>query len=223
MSIFSGVNRVIFDLDNTLIKHNFELANINISKHLGLEGSEEFKAQLDNMFKYNAKYIKGKIVTKEYFAYIIETLMPILKTIDKTGLDLLDVIDKYHSGTLMEGADELLAYLSEKGYQIVVLTNWFYSYQRKILDRLGISKYFERIYAWDDYYAKPSHFAIIRALENTKPNNNVLIGDDGLSDITLAKTSGLKAIGFNVDYSRNSNVLRADVDVTRLVDIQKYL
>ncbi len=223
MSKFDGINRVIFDLDNTLIKHHFEREHVLIAKHIGLEGSTEFEKQLDNMFSNNLNYLKNIKVTKEYFCHVIEELMPILKKVGKTGEELLDIIDKYHSGTLMEGADELLEYLHESGYQIVAFTNWFGDYQFKILKKLGIDKYFERMYSWDDYYAKPHHQAMIRALGGTEPCKNVMIGDDVRGDVILPKSCGIKAIGFNVNYSVYKKDIKADADVTHLLDIKKYL
>jgi len=223
MSKFSGINRIIFDLDNTLIKHNFAREHELIANHFGLVDCEEFKKELEYMFLNNIKYLKNHIVTKEYFVYVIEELMPILKDIGKTGYDLLEVIDKYHSGTLMEGADEILSYLYSSGYQIVAFTNWFGHYQLKILKKFGIDKYFERIYSWDDYYAKPNHLAMIRALENTDPACNVMIGDDLRGDVILPKSCGVKAIGFNVNYGSYKRSVRADADITNLIDIKKYL
>lgn len=223
MNKFSSVNRVIFDLDNTLIQHNYDEECAIVAKYLELEGNEEFKKEFNNMFKNNSKYLKNTKVTKDYFIYVIEKLMPILKLSGKTGEDLLNVMDKYLIGTLMEGAKEILEYLYDSGYQIVILTNWFYDYQVNILKRLGIYKYFERVYAWDDYYAKPHSFAILRALENTDVVNNVMIGDDLISDIELAKKCNICSIGFNINYSKCKNNVMADANVLKLIDIKKYL
>ena len=224
MSRFSGVNRVLFDLDNTLIKHNFEKENEHIANHFDVEDKDEFRRQLDSMFKNSGQYIEGTIITKGYFVYVIEKLMPILKAIGKTGEDVLNALDMYHAGTLMDGAAETLKYLSNKGYQIVAFTNWFGEGQLKILKKLGIDDYFERIYGWDNYFAKPNYFAMLRALENTDASKNVMIGDNLHHDVILPKSVGVKTIGFNIDYKEGKNTtIRADADITRLMDIKKYL
>jgi len=223
MSKFSGVTRVIFDLDNTLIKHDYEQLSINISEHLGIKDQVAFRRQLDSMFQESSKYIKNKIVKIEYFASIIEKFIPMLKDVGVNGIEFLDMIDRYHTGTLMEDAKEVLDYLYDKGYQIVAFTNWFSKYQLNILKKLGIAEYFERIYSWDDYYAKPNHFAMLRALEGTDAKKNVMIGDDVLGDVILPKSNGVKAIGFNINYGRYVKSVKADADVTRLIDIKKYL
>ncbi len=226
MSMFSNVSRIIFDLDNTLIKHDFEGEQEFISRAIGLEGNADFKKQLENMFRTNINYIGWKVVTEEYFAEIIEHLIPILKEVDKTGMDVLNAIYDANPGELMCGAKDLLEYLQNSGYEIVVLTNWFYSHQFNALKRLGIFDYFERIYSWDTYYAKPNRLAMLRALGSTLPENNVVIGDDPLGDITVAKNCGINTIGFNIDYSklaRSKKIKVADVNVSSLYEIKYYL
>lgn len=223
MTIFSDVKRVMFDLDGTLIKHNFEKENLGLAAHFGLQGNKEFRSQLQHMFATNIQYIRNRKVSKEYFARIIEKTMPILETIGVSGLELLETIDMYHSGVLMDNAKEILGYLQEKGYEIVAFTNWFYSCQLMILKRLGIAEYFERIYAWDDYFAKPNRYAMLRALNNTEPNENVLIGDSTDTDVAYAKKFGVWSIGFNVDYEKYNCKVKADVDITDLIEIKKYL
>lgn len=223
MTMFSDVKRIMFDLDGTLIKHNFEKENLGLAAHFGLQGNEEFRRQLQQMFATNIKYIRNRKVSKEYFASIIQTTMPILETIGVSGMELLDTISLYHSGVLMDNAKDILEYLQEKGYEIVAFTNWFYSCQLMILKKLGIADYFERIYAWDDYFPKPSRYAMIRALNNTEPNENVLIGDNADTDVAYAKRYGVWAIGFNVDYKKHNSKVRADADIADLIEIKKYL
>lgn len=223
MTIFSGVKRIMFDLDGTLIKHNFEQENLGLAKHFGMQGNEEFRCQLMNMFATNIEYVKNRKVSRILFASVIERTMPILSTIGVSGVNLLDAIDEYHSGVLMNNAKEVLEYLYNKGYEIVACTNWFYNSQLKILRKLGISDYFERIYSWDEYYAKPSRYAMERALNNTEPKENVLIGDSAYTDIAYAKKYGVWSIGFNVDYEKYNSKVKADVDIADLIEIKKYL
>lgn len=226
MNIFKDVNRIIFDLDNTLIKHDFESENLIISKELGFENSIEFKRQYSDMFKKHSSYINWKPITEEYFASVIENLMPILKINGKSGKDVLKALYDIKPGKLMDGAKELLEYLYSKDYEIVALTNWFYKHQLMILHHLGISNYFEKMYAWDDYYAKPNRLAMMRALASTDPINNVIIGDDPIGDITTAKKCGIKTIGFNInhdDFKKCSKIKEADVYITSLSEVKNYL
>lgn len=224
--MLENVTRVIFDLDNTLIKHEFETENIRVIEKLGVKNKKEFKKELSYMFQNHGKYLKKGIVTKKVVGEAIEMCMPILEEEHLCGEDVIDAIHYVGLGRLMEGADELLYYLHCKGYQIVALTNWFLSHQTKLLKKLDILDYFERIYAWDDYYAKPHRCAMLRALDQTDASENVLIGDDPLGDITAAKKFGMCTIAFNIDYDKlkgNNKIQKADISVSSLAQIKWHL
>lgn len=222
--MLENITRVIFDLDNTLIKHEFDSENFRLADLLNVDNKKKFKEELSYMFKNHGKYLKKGIVTKERVCWSIEECMPILKEESLTGEDVLDAIHYVGSGKLMDGADELLYYLQAKGYQIVALTNWFLSHQTYLLKKLDILQYFERIYAWDDFYAKPHHLAMIRALENTNASENVIIGDDPIGDIAGAKKFGIRTIGFNIDYDKyKGKASKADISVKSLAEIKWHL
>ena len=226
MIILNDVKRIIFDLDNVVIKHNQIVEAEETGDAIGIIENERFKAQLAFMYSSINEYIKDTIVTEDILAETIEFLMPILKENGKTGKQLIAAINSGDTSCLMEDADEILQYLYSKGYQIVALTNWFYRYQVHVLERLNIFDYFDRVYAWDGYYAKPNRLAVIRALGNTNPLNNVLIGDDPISDIVPANKCGIHTIGFNIDYNRLKKVTEervADINITKLSEIKKYL
>lgn len=224
--MLENITRVIFDLDNTLIKHEFDYEYFRLLERLDVNNKKRFKEELSYMFGNHGKYLKKGIVTREKVCWAIEECMPILKEECLTGEDVLEAIRYVGAGKLMDGAEELLYYLQVKGYQIVALTNWFLSHQTYLLKKLDILQYFERIYAWDDYYAKPHRCAMLRALEQTDASENVLIGDDPLGDITGAKKFGMHTIAFNIDYDKlkgNRKIQKADVSVSNLAEIKRYL
>lgn len=224
--MLKNVNRVIFDLDNTLIKHNFEGENTKVIDILNITNVEEFKKQFKEMFSVHGKYLSKGIITRKDVEKVIEKCMPILEEENLTGDDILQAIYLTKAGALMPGAKELLEYLYDKGYQIVALTNWFFHHQVMMLKKLEINQYFERVYAWDDYYAKPNRYAMLRALDKTSASENVLIGDDPIGDITAAKKYGLKAIGFNIDYTKytkSKKIIKPDINVSSLAEIKYYL
>lgn len=226
MTMFKDVNRIIFDLDNTLICHDFDRESEIVIKKLGLEGVPEFKLQLYNFFSQNIARLKWKPITEEIYIRFIEETMPLLREQGKTGKDFLEVMYYSEPGCLMDGAKEILEYLHDKNYEIVALTNWFYMHQTRMLKHLGILDYFERVFAWDDYYPKPNRLAVIRALDSTAPSENVVIGDDPIGDISVSKSCGIRTIGFKIDYSgikKCSKIEKADVNVSNLLEIKSYL
>lgn len=224
--MFKCVNRIIFDLDNTLIRHDFEKESEMIAKELGFEGSIAFKIQLYNFFSQGMGDFKWVTITEENYAKFIENHIPLLKETGKSGKDFLIAMQKVQPGSLMVGAKELLEYLYNKGYEIVALTNWFYTHQVSVLKKFDILNYFEKIYSWDNYFPKPNRLAMMRAINYGEPYKNVVIGDDPVGDISVAKKCGIKTIGFNIDYSKYENcdkLQKADVVVKKLEDIQNYL
>lgn len=228
MNMFKDVNRIIFDLDNTLIKHNFKAESTAIRKYLGIEQVNAFNAQLQNMFQNNIEYVRWMQITESCFGIVIEKYMPILREYRLSGRDVMDAIHciDINQCSLMQGAKGTLEYLYNKNYELVVLTNWFYNHQVNMLKHLGIFDYFERIYTWDNYYPKPNKLAMKRALNSTVPSKNVMIGDDPIGDIEFAKSCGVKAIGFNIDYNKLQNastIQKADVNITSLKEIRYYL
>ena len=223
MTMFKDVNRVIFDLDNTIFKHYPEKEADMIVDFLGIKEKEEFKKQLSVLFSENMERYKRIYMTKENYEYILESRVPLLKANGKNIDDFFDAILNANVVTLMEGAKEILEYLYSKGYKIVALTNWFYVHQVQTLKRLDVLQYFDKIYSWDTYYPKPNRLAVSRALESTEPKQCVSIGDDPFGDITIAKMCGLKTIGLNIDYSKYTKIQKADVNISSLIEIKKYL
>lgn len=224
--MFREVNRIIFDLDGTLIKHDFERENTLVNDYLGIDATKEFKEQLRDMFDKNINYIQRQVVTQDKFAKVIEEIMPILKEYNKTGHDVLNAIAKFNSGKLMDEAKEILEYLRNKKYQLVVLTNWFYDPQISIMKKLDILDYFEKVYAWDYYYPKPNYLAMLRALGGTDPKNNIIIGDDAMMDINQAAKMGIHTIGYNIDYNKvklPKKVHKAEITITSLLEIKEHL
>ena len=63
--MLENVTRVIFDLDNTLIKHDFEMENFKVIEKLGVKNKQKFKKEFSYMFQNNGKYLKKKNCYKE--------------------------------------------------------------------------------------------------------------------------------------------------------------
>lgn len=224
--MFERVNRIVFDLDNTLVKHDFENECVIVAKELGLEGDMDFKTQLKGFFSQDMAAIRWEVVTEKRYIKFIEKHIPVLIKNGMTGKDFLEAMYYCEPGTLMAGADELLEYLYKKEYEIVALTNWFYDHQVNMLKKLGIINYFERIYSWDNYYPKPNRLAILRAINFADPCENLIVGDDPIGDISVAKRCGIRTIGFNIDYTKypnNSKLQKADIVIKNLEEIKEYL
>ncbi len=194
-------NRILFDYDGTLIIHDKANEATNVAKLIGLDEfyMPEFSRRLNEFFHkhYN---IMGRKITYEVY---LENLERHIKIYRKFGIPAKRLADAmtYNSNTntvLANSAKETLEYLVSRGYQLCVFTNGFYNAQVENMKLKGIYDYFEKVYAWDDFFAKPDTRAYFRALAKTDPSTNVMVGDTMITDILPAKEIGIYTIGINV-------------------------
>ena len=154
------IKRIIFDIDNTLL--NTKVDSINCyneylkDKKYKLNSNELFKIlydyesignyELNDLVKYLNKYLDNNYNQEDF-------------------LELLDMYSCY-STLINENTPNILDYLS-KNYEVVALTNWFSDCQSKRLDKVGILKYFNKIYGVSDGI-KPN----VEAYKNACGNSN---------------------------------------------------
>lgn len=222
MNRFEGVNRIIFDLDNTLLKHNGDLETDMLCDILNVPRNSGLKEQMMDFFCNNEKIIKNRLVSKELIANIIEQFVPVLRQISSDGFTVLQRLKEIESISLMPGTIETLSYLQDKGYMLVVSTNWFLDHQTSVMTRLGILNYFERIYSWDNFYPKPDKRAMRRTLADTDPRNNVFIGDDVIADVHFAKSSGVRSVWFNTRNEIIEHKIEPDLEIKELTQLISY-
>jgi FMN phosphatase YigB (HAD superfamily) len=194
--------RVLFDYDGTILIHKSEEQGKLIASDLGLneEQSEVFAHQLDYFF-HNQKYfyINKKVTYGLYLTAMVHYVPCILEYgLDPEQVDIaICENNKVHS-ELAEGVKDTLEYLMDKGYKLCLVTNGFMKQQVDNMKHNGIFDYFECIYTWDNAYAKPDKRFIERVIAGTKPEENVLVGNDLISDIAMANKAGVFSIGFNL-------------------------
>lgn len=220
--------RILFDYDGTLIIHNKETEGAVIADLLKInpEKREVFIEQLNYLFAsaYGRELYKNRKMTYNLFYSIIDYLMNPAEYFGVSAKEVCDAIN-YKSAYLTKlapNAKEILEYLKSKGYELCIFTNGFYKDQGESLKAHGIYDYFERIYAWDDWYTKPDLRALRRALAGTDPNDNVMIGDSIVSDIIPAKRQGVYTIGYNIEDVDNKPIL-PDVIITDLAELKQIL
>lgn len=220
-------NRILFDYDGTILIHDKENEGEQIAKILGLDEEQipEFSKRLEYLFStsYGKQYYSNRKMTYELYSYIIENIIrPKMFGISVREFD--DAVnEKCRTGAhITPHAKETFEYLMEKGYEICLLTNGFYSYQTQSMKYHGIFDYFERIYAWDGFYAKPDKRAFKRALAGTEPSSNIMVGDSITSDIIPAKEMGLFTIGVNLRDINNQKV-QPHLTITDIAEIKNFL
>lgn len=221
--VFSNVKRIIFDVDFTLIDHDDKIEGLAVAKILKIKDVDNFLLEMNNLFEKSEKNTKNKIITRSSYENLINRIIPTLEIEGLKASDFLEAIIKRES-VLMSGAKETLEYLYNKGYIIQALTNWFGFDQMKIMKKLDILDYFERVYGWDNNYPKPSKRNFLRCLDNKEPKEILYVGDNPITDIEPAKKIGMYTIGININKEKyNHEKYVPNIYIESLLEITSLL
>jgi len=183
------IKRIIFDLDNTLIpwKNEYSKGFKRVIEEYNLKIDYKREAEVTDTYEsFYDSYKKEYLL--EHFNKVFEQNVKI------------DFINKWleYVGEMSEEipeVTEVLEYLSKK-YELVVLTNWFKESQEKRLEIAGMRKYFLKVVGGDEY-KKPDPNSYKLAIDNLKPEECIMIGDNLELDIKGAVKAGLNAIYLN--------------------------
>jgi len=184
------MERIIFDLDNTLI------SNVNFSKYVAeafdlidIPYTEETLESIQKAIHYyeieTSKYEKNLML--DYFRRY--TALDLGMSFLDSFMDRLEYALPEHED---EGVRETLDYLAGK-YKLCVLTNWFRNSQYMRLVNAGIDKYFTEVYGGEEY-KKPDKRAYLMACGNSKPSDTLMVGDSYEFDYLGPKNAGLSAL-----------------------------
>ena len=203
------LRRIIFDVDNTLIKWKDEY-------------DKTYEYALDELgIKYTKdelnKVIEAICTYEDYYDYFDKENMVKL-VCEKSNLNIpntfVDVWMKYLSDCYDEDDKEALdtlKYLSNK-YELVILSNWFSYSQIKRLEALDMTKYFKDMIFTDTVKNKPNKEAFIKACASLNPSECLMIGDNFKVDIEGALNAGLNAILYDpnnkIDYKNKIKDLK---------------
>lgn len=198
------IKRIIFDLDNVLIDWKDEYDNA-IQESFDEIGYEYNSKTIEDFLKFRAEYEDNiKFYSKKDMLDYINTKMErkipdefINLYIKKLGTKVPEKLpDSYY---------DTLEYLSNK-YELVVLTNWFAETQIERLKRVDIFKYFKNVYTGEQV-AKPFKQSFINAMNDFKPEECAMVGDNLENDIKGAKNAGiLKLIWKDINNKKQENL-----------------
>ena len=185
------MKRIIFDLDNTLIKWKNEYVSA-LKKTM-----EEFNVPA------SVEEVNRVIDMQEDLHDIMDRQL-MLDDINKMcnlnlSLDFINrlMVNQCEISEVDEEVIETLKYLSEK-YELYVLTNYFKEPQIGRLKKAKIYEYFSKIIGGDDALIKPHKEIFMLACEGIDPSEATMVGDHIIRDIQGGKDAGLKVI--QIDY-----------------------
>ncbi len=129
----------------------------------------------------------------------------------RTGLAFREHSTEYLR--LYEGAAELLRLLRARGCGVWLLSNAQSLFTRWELERLGLDGSFDGVYLSSDYGCKkpdPRFFQALLRERGIRPEEAVMIGNDGVCDIQGAKAVGLAAVYIRSNLSPDESLPGAD-------------
>lgn len=217
-----NIQHIFFDLDNTLWDHRrnayltlkeiFLKEKVEDIYHIDFE--DFHNAYFDINENLWARIRDGKI-TKDYLKKHRFYDSFLAFGIDNFELSqafehqFLDEIVKYNE--LVEGTDDILHFLSQKGYTLHILSNGFQEVTYRKCELSGIKHYFETITSADEIQIrKPSpeiyQYALNKA--NATKEHSLMIGDDWIADMEGAISFGMPAIFFDYfdEKPKNTNI-----------------
>ncbi len=196
---------VIFDLTDTLIDQHSALENIEenfdvpfLAKRGFDVSAADFKKareEADGKIQKDFKKLKGVFDLELWTELVCEQLgLPCPK---KLSEEWEAEFRKYMDGRLklMEGAKDILEYLKNKNYRLVVFTNSTRNTAETKLEKIGIRMYFDFIFVSEEIGAKSSvsSFKIILERLRTKSDECMMVGNR-MDEDAFAKKAGMKTV-----------------------------
>ena len=181
------MKRLIFDLDNTLIKWDEE-KNIkeisNLIKKHNLNITAEEVSNVIDLLDEKHDLISKQVLLEDLQERDSNITMSFVKDIFKTHNNFYEV---------NEDVIDTLKYLSRR-YELVVLTNYFTKMQSIRMKKSKIYKYFNEVIGNDKVPGKPRKEAFDYAIKPYKKEECIMIGDNFDVDIKPALLYGINAI-----------------------------
>ena len=202
---------LFFDLDHTLWdfeKNSSEsLEEIFYNSDLTSHGVTSLENFVTSFLRINTElwdaFDRGKLhhsyIRENRFKMVFEELGVICPEnhVEIGEIYLQTLPSKKH---LLEGALELLNYVSAKGYQLHIVTNGFNEIQARKIASSGISHFFQNVVTFENANAKkpdPKIFAYALKVSGAQPEESIMIGDNWIADILGAKQFGIDTIYVN--------------------------
>ncbi len=197
------VKLVIFDLDGTLVD---SLEDITVSLNHSLEpyGFEPLtREKVKGLIGGGISVVMGKILGKDKARLGREVTERFLRFYHEHIVDNTKVYP---------GVVETLERLKNEGCRLSVVSNKRAALSKRVLDELGLSRYFDKVIGSDSVgEKKPSPVPVLHLLSTfgVEPGEAVMVGDSEL-DIEAGRRAGVSTIAVTYGY-RGADVL-ADAD-----------
>lgn len=186
------IRRVIWDLDNTLMKRDLKAEESffkeNISVSQGLTLISLLSEYEDRFSNFDVSMLAAFCQEKVNF--------PIQEDFFRRWFS----VHVDYPGVIIDGAKEVLSYLYYLGVENVICTNDVSDIQRERLRKVGLLPYIQEVYG-GEYFFKPYKEAYIRAYGDYLPSQCMMIGDNLEKDVLAPRSLGITSWHYNPDGS----------------------
>jgi len=199
------IKTVIFDMDGVIVDtepvHHY--AYNEHFKQLNIEITPEIYASFTgNSTKNIFEKLKERFNLEEDVQTLVETKRNLFN----------DAFDKKEDLYLLDGVEDLIKELHQKGMQLVLASSSAKVTINRIFNRFDLHQYFTHIVSGEDFPKSKPHPAIFEhaAFLSETPRENCIVIEDSTNGILAAKSAGIYCIGYDSVNSKMQDYSKAD-------------
>lgn len=206
---------MIFDMDGTIFKTEKILEKAILNTIVILD--DKNISLVDNpLEKYNE--IMGVPLEEVWKSLLVNpTDEKIVVSNDLFQRELIKLIIA-GEGELYSHASELLESIKKLGYSIFIASNGDKEYLNTIVDYYELRHFIDGVYSINDIEEKDKTLLVKHIIHQENISLKYLVGDR-MSDFKAAEENGVKSIGCEFYYSKEKELQKSDMRVSRLMDI----
>lgn len=170
---------------------------------LGIEISPEMYASFTgNSTKNIFEKLKAQFQLHEDVTTLVETKRSIFN----------DAFDSKEDLYLLDGVEDLIQELHEKGMQLVLASSSATVTIHRIFNRFDLFKYFTHIVSGEDFPKSKPHPAIFQhaALLSNTPVENCIVIEDSTNGVLASKGAGIYCVAYDSLHSKLQDYSQAD-------------
>ena len=226
--MLNGKKAVFFDADGTLVDHKAceKQALQHVFQGLGLVYDEAYQGifrTIESELWANAE--NGIIPHEDIFPKRFEWLFAATNIVYRDYYSANELFKQglATSNALLNGAEEVTAYLHNKGLILCVLTNGLVALQKPRVINSPVGKYISHIIVSEEVGAhKPNPLIFNAMLKRTglRAGDVIMVGDSLQNDIQGAINVGIQTVWFNPDGVENTTDIQPDYVIKDLLELK---
>ena len=222
---------LLFDLDHTLLDFESaeETALTQMLEDMNFPDVQAFKDYYKPMNQGLWKDLEQKKISKKD---LINSRFAIAFAHFGRDVDGEEMALRYQDyisqqGQTFPGAEDLLAKLVERGYQLYGATNGVTAIQQGRLKQSAITPYFKEIFISEQLGTQKPEVAFYEKIGNLIPGfakeQALMIGDSLTADIAGGNASGIDTVWYNPDRKENTSLVVPTYTVSNYQEIADLL